>query len=71
MCAGISLPTSAFFLPHRRPQEEYMKKAAIASIPELKTSVGIHGSTKQKEVGGPMCVAIVVGVAVYTSQDGG
>lgn len=32
-----------------------MKKIDIARIPELKTSVGIHGSVKQKEVGGPLC----------------
>ena len=42
-----------------------MKKIDIASIPELKTSVGIHGSVKQKEVGGPICIAILIGVIVY------
>lgn len=36
------------------------KKIDIAAIPELKTSVGIHGSVKQQEVAGPLCLAIVV-----------
>lgn len=38
------------------------KKIDIAAIPELGTSVGIHGSVKQQEVAGPMCLAIVVAV---------
>jgi hypothetical protein len=37
-----------------------MKKIDIATLPELATSVGIHGSCKQKEVGGGGCVAVVV-----------
>jgi hypothetical protein len=36
------------------------KKIAISNVPELTTSVGMHGSVKQKEVGGPVCFAIVV-----------
>lgn len=36
------------------------KKIDIASIPELNTSVGMHGSMKQKEVGGPLCLGILV-----------
>ena len=36
------------------------KKIEIASLPELTTSVGMHGSVKQKEVGGPICLAIVI-----------
>ena len=35
------------------------KKIDIAAIPELNTSVGMHGSAKQKEVGGPLCLGIV------------
>lgn len=35
------------------------KKIDIAAIPELNTSVGMHGSVKQKEVGGPLCLGIV------------
>ena len=38
------------------------KKIDVAALPELSTSVGIHGSTKQKEVGGPLCLGIVIGV---------
>ncbi|HYI39118.1 MAG TPA: hypothetical protein VE053_02240 [Allosphingosinicella sp.] len=41
-----------------------MKKIDIAILPELATSVGIHGSCKQKEVGGGGCAAIIV--LVYT-----
>ena len=39
-----------------------MKKIDITKLPELKTSVGIHGSAKQKEVGGPFCLGLVIGV---------
>lgn len=38
-----------------------MTKIDIAAIPELKTSVGIHGSAKQKDVAGPVCLAIIAG----------
>ena len=37
-----------------------MKKIDIAAIPELNTSVGMHGSVKQKEVGGPLCLGILI-----------
>jgi hypothetical protein len=37
-----------------------MKKIEIAKLPQLKTSVGIHGSVKQKEVGGATCLGIVI-----------
>lgn len=40
------------------------KKIDIARIPELDTRVGIQGSSRQKEVGGPPCVGILVGVAL-------
>src|SRR4051794_11527893 len=40
------------------------KKIEIASIPELTTSVGMHASAKQKEVGGPLCLAILFAVAM-------
>jgi hypothetical protein len=40
-----------------------MKKTIdIAAVPELGTSVGMHGSVKQKEVGGPICLGIVVAI---------
>ena len=43
------------------------KKIDITAVPELATGVGIHGSVKQKEVGGGVCVlcfcvAVVIGV---------
>ena len=41
-----------------------MKKIDIATLPELATSVGIHGSCKQKEVGGAACQAMII--LVYT-----
>ena len=40
------------------------KKIEITQLPELTTSVGLHGSVKQKEVGGPLCLAIVFAVAM-------
>ena len=38
------------------------KKIDIAAVPELTTSVGMHGSVKQKEVGGPLCFGILVAI---------
>lgn len=38
------------------------KKIDIASVPELNTSVGMHGSLKQKEVGGPLCLGALVAI---------
>jgi hypothetical protein len=38
------------------------KKIDIAAIPELGTSVGIHGAIKQQEVAGPLCLGIVIAV---------
>ena len=43
------------------------KKIDIAAIPELSTSVGMHGSLKQKEVGGPICCSVVIGVIMLIS----
>lgn len=40
------------------------KKIDITAIPKLGTSVGMHGSIKQKEVMGPICLAIVVGIVI-------
>ena len=39
-----------------------MKKIDIKKLPELATSVGIHGSMKQKEVGGSACMGIIVAI---------
>ena len=41
-----------------------MKKIDITTIPELRTSVGIQGSMKQNEVGGPMCLGAIIGIAL-------
>lgn len=41
-----------------------MKKIDIAEIPELGTKVGMHGSVKQKEVGGPLCAGILVAIII-------
>jgi hypothetical protein len=38
------------------------KKIDITAVPELKTSVGMHGSLKQKEVGGPICFGVAIAV---------
>lgn len=40
------------------------KRIDIAAIPELGTSVGMHGSVKQKEVIGPMCLGIVIAIVI-------
>ncbi len=40
-----------------------MKKVEIARIPELKTGVGLQGAAKHKEVGGPVCLGALLGVA--------
>ena len=40
------------------------KKIDIAAIPELGTRVGMHGSVKQKEVGGPLCLGAVVAIVI-------
>lgn len=37
-----------------------MKKIDISTLPELATRVGIHGSAKQREVGGGACGGIVI-----------
>ncbi|HEY0113086.1 MAG TPA: hypothetical protein VGB59_08020 [Allosphingosinicella sp.] len=46
-----------------------MKKININELPELATAVGMHGSTKQKEVGGPVCIAVIVGIIFMGSGD--
>jgi hypothetical protein len=38
------------------------KKIDMAAIPELRTSVGMHGSLKQKEVGGPVCLGVLIAI---------
>ncbi len=41
-----------------------MRKIEIGRIPDLATSVGVQGSVKQKEVGGPMCLGALIGMAL-------
>ena len=36
------------------------KKIDISVIPELSTSVGMHGSVRQTEVFGPLCLGILI-----------
>ena len=38
------------------------KKIDIAKLPELGTSVAMHGAVKQQEVAGPLCLGIVIAV---------
>jgi hypothetical protein len=38
------------------------KKIDISAIPELNTSVGMHGSERQEEVLGPFCLGLAVAV---------
>ena len=37
-----------------------MQKVDISKLPELRTRVGIHGSTKQREVGGGTCLGMLI-----------
>ena len=39
-----------------------MKKIDIKKIPELATKVGIHGSVKQREVGGGTCGGVFLAI---------
>jgi hypothetical protein len=39
-----------------------MKKIDVRTLPELATRVGIHGSAKQREVGGAGCLGVVLAV---------
>lgn len=41
-----------------------MKKIDIRKLPELNTSVGVHGSIKQKEVGGAACMGAIFAIMV-------
>jgi len=40
------------------------KKIDVRDLPELGTSVGLQGSQKQKEVGGPLCLGIAVAIFI-------
>ena len=38
------------------------KRIDIAAVPELRTSVAMHGSLKQQEVKGPICLGIAAAI---------
>lgn len=40
------------------------RKIDIAAIPELGTSVGMHGSVRQKDVAGPMCLGVLLALII-------
>jgi hypothetical protein len=55
--------TTPFLLcrdPAIRGEVAMKKKIDIMTIPELDTSVGMHGSVKQTEVGGPLCLGALL-----------
>ena len=39
----------------------------VEELPEIDTAVAICGAAKQQEVGGPICIGIFAGVAIYYS----
>ncbi|HZG08100.1 MAG TPA: hypothetical protein VEZ70_03870 [Allosphingosinicella sp.] len=39
-----------------------MTKIDITKLPELPTKVGIHGATKQREVGGGGCASLILAI---------
>lgn len=43
-------------------------EVTVEELPVLETNVGIYGSTKQQEVGGPLCLGVVIGVAIYIAE---
>ncbi|HEY5720931.1 MAG TPA: hypothetical protein VIT45_01285 [Allosphingosinicella sp.] len=45
-----------------------MYQINVEALPELDTKVGVHGSTTQEEVGGPLCLGVVIGVAIYIAE---
>ena len=53
-----------------KERKKHKKKIDIARIPELKTSVGLQGSVKHKEVGGPVCLGALLGVALMIVANG-
>jgi hypothetical protein len=42
-------------------------RLSVEELPELDTEVAIAGSAKQQEVGGPWCLGVAAGIAVYMS----
>lgn len=37
----------------------------VEELPELETTVAICGAAKQQEVGGPICIGVLAGIAIY------
>ncbi|MEA3012067.1 MAG: hypothetical protein QOD42_612 [Sphingomonadales bacterium] len=37
-------------------------RITVEELPELETEVAVSGAVKQQEVGGPICLGILVGV---------
>jgi hypothetical protein len=46
-------------------QNDNRLRFQVEDLPELDTEVAISGSSKQQEVGGPICLGIFAGVAIY------
>jgi hypothetical protein len=44
-----------------------MLRLDVEDLPELDTEVAISGSAKQQEVGGPVCLGIFAGIAIYSN----
>ena len=57
----VSIPL-LLWVPNQRGNVEMKKKIDIASVPELRTSVGMHGSLKQQQVWGPPCLGIAIAI---------
>jgi hypothetical protein len=58
----VDLAQIVFALSQLQKKEAPMKKIDINTLPELTTKVGIHGSVKQREVGGAACTGVFVAV---------
>jgi hypothetical protein len=42
-------------------------RLVVEELDELETNVGIAGSSQQQEVGGPVCIGFLAGIAIYTN----
>jgi hypothetical protein len=62
MPGSVEDPSRSSLLLSRRTKGTAMKKIDITKLPELATKVGIHGSAKQREVGGTGCGGIVLAI---------
>jgi hypothetical protein len=62
LCSGGCLRKTIVAPPNQEGTS--MKKIDINTLPELITKVGIHGSAKQREVGGAGCGAAIIAIIV-------